>query len=290
MAVLSVERLKGMDLYDRNNEQAGDIRDLIVDPEDCAVRYALLGTGGVLSALGIQDRLFAIPIDRLSVGQDRIRLDADRGVLREAPSFSAYQPPEFTRDYERRLAEFWGVRLYWEQPGYHFVERRVVEVMAADVPTVRPDTSVAKVADLLDRTGNQTAAVVDERGQYVGTITSQDISEQVLGAKAPRRHAEESAEQRPATDVAQQERPETAKRERERADDTRPESGMGGFPEAAEPGIEGLDGWEARRRAEEQASHDARDTAREYESRTDRPGPEGPGRQRINEEDERRSP
>ncbi|MBI4497295.1 MAG: PRC-barrel domain-containing protein [Chloroflexi bacterium] len=192
MAVLSVERLKGMDLYDRENERVGNIVDVVVDPDDGGIRYVVASTGGALAALGIQDRLFAIPFEVLTIGADRAQVQAPRARLKDAPSFSPSQPPPFTREYERTLCEFWGLRPSWEQPGYRLRERRAGDLMDREAPTVRPDTPVEEVAHALARAGNLAVPVVDAQGRYLGLITAPQLTEQVVtGGRIPeRRHKE----------------------------------------------------------------------------------------------------
>ncbi|MBI4497345.1 MAG: PRC-barrel domain-containing protein [Chloroflexi bacterium] len=196
MAVLSVERLKGMDVYDREGQRVGNIRDVVLDAQEGCVHYALVGTGGVLSALGIEDKLFAVPCDRITIGEDRVRLEASRDILKEAPSFSPYQPPQFNREYERKLCDFWQITPYWEQPGYRVQERRVGDLMTRDVAAVHADALIGEAAEILARAGGMAVPVVDEQGRYLGLITAQNLAEVTLGqGKITERRHEEARSQ-----------------------------------------------------------------------------------------------
>ncbi len=86
--ILSASTLKGTDVKNRNNENIGKIKDLMVNTEDGHVEYAVLSFGGFL---GIGDKFFAVPIQALqfSTKDDDhiITLDMDKKKLEKAPGF-----------------------------------------------------------------------------------------------------------------------------------------------------------------------------------------------------------
>lgn len=66
---LRVSELIGMDVRNHENEDIGDIEDLVVDPKSGQIRYAAVSMGGFL---GLGDELFAVPWNAI-----KIKVEAD---------------------------------------------------------------------------------------------------------------------------------------------------------------------------------------------------------------------
>ncbi|REL37984.1 PRC-barrel domain containing protein [Rhodohalobacter sp. SW132] len=84
--ILSSSSITGQNVYNLKDENIGDIKDLMIDPNNAEVVYAVLSFGGFM---GIGNKLFAIPIEALQFSDkdESIRLDVDKEKLENAPSF-----------------------------------------------------------------------------------------------------------------------------------------------------------------------------------------------------------
>lgn len=84
--IISSSSITGQNVYNLKDENIGDIKDLMIDPNNAEVVYAVLSFGGFM---GIGNKLFAIPIEALQFSDkdETIRLDVDKEKLENAPSF-----------------------------------------------------------------------------------------------------------------------------------------------------------------------------------------------------------
>lgn len=92
-------------VYDPDDNQVGDTNDLLID-ESGKVTTVIIGVGGFL---GVGEKNIAIPFDALELSQNKdggtqLTLNASRGALEQAPSYSydneaqAWVPATETRD------------------------------------------------------------------------------------------------------------------------------------------------------------------------------------------------
>jgi sporulation protein YlmC with PRC-barrel domain len=79
--------LVGMEVRMKDNEKAGDIKDIVVDLSSGRIQYLVLSTGGFL---GIGDRLISIPLSVIQVPTDAdyLVINADKEMLINAPSLA----------------------------------------------------------------------------------------------------------------------------------------------------------------------------------------------------------
>ena len=84
--ILSSSTITGQSVSNLKDENIGDIKDLMIDPNSGEVLYAVLSFGGFM---GIGNKLFAIPLEALQFTDkdDTIRLDVSKEKLEDAPSF-----------------------------------------------------------------------------------------------------------------------------------------------------------------------------------------------------------
>ena len=61
-AVLSATSIDGNDIRNRQGEDLGKVKDLMIDLSDGSVSYAVVSYGGFL---GMGDKLFAVPFEAL---------------------------------------------------------------------------------------------------------------------------------------------------------------------------------------------------------------------------------
>jgi sporulation protein YlmC with PRC-barrel domain len=84
--VSRASKIIGTDVRNTKDEDLGDIKDLVVNPENGRVAYVVVSYGGVL---GMGDKLFAIPWSavRWTPDKDYFVLNMDKEALKNAPGF-----------------------------------------------------------------------------------------------------------------------------------------------------------------------------------------------------------
>jgi sporulation protein YlmC with PRC-barrel domain len=106
----------GMAVYNSAGDKLGKVEDLVFDPSNGHIRYAVLSFGGFL---GIGDKYFAIPMNHLSVdskkggitGSERYHfvLNVDKDRLKNAPGFDSKNWPDFgNAAYGTSVDQFYG--------------------------------------------------------------------------------------------------------------------------------------------------------------------------------------
>lgn len=85
-ALMGADTLLGNDVYNRDGEDLGDIKEFMIDMRTGRVAYAVLSFGGVL---GLGDKLFAVPWAALALdtANKRFTLNVPKGTLKDAPGF-----------------------------------------------------------------------------------------------------------------------------------------------------------------------------------------------------------
>ena len=92
--LLSSSSICSDSVHDPAGEKLGEIKDLMIDPSDGRVEYAVLSFGGFL---GLGDKYFAIPFERLQTDREheRMILNVDKERLKDAPGFDKDNWPDF---------------------------------------------------------------------------------------------------------------------------------------------------------------------------------------------------
>jgi len=92
--LLSATSINKDNVVNASGESLGEIKDLMVDPEDGRVVYAVLSFGGIL---GLGDKYFAVPFERLATDREnkRMVLNVDKKRLESAPGFAKDNWPDF---------------------------------------------------------------------------------------------------------------------------------------------------------------------------------------------------
>jgi|HigsolmetaAR201D_1030396.scaffolds.fasta_scaffold14308_2 Uncharacterized conserved protein len=91
--LLRATRLIGDRVRSRTGEDLGTIKDLVVDINTGYISYAVVSFGGVL---GLRDKLFAVPWDRLDVDtvNEEFIVNVERRTLEAAPGFDKHHWPD----------------------------------------------------------------------------------------------------------------------------------------------------------------------------------------------------
>ena len=107
--VLKGSDLIGMKVEGADGKKLGDIKDLVVDPTDGDIDYAVLDYGGFL---GVGDKYFAVPWEALQFSPDgkKVILDVTKKDLKQAPGFDKKHWPDLSsQDQAIVIYEFYGV-------------------------------------------------------------------------------------------------------------------------------------------------------------------------------------
>jgi len=93
LGALSASTIIGDPVRNSEDEDLGNIEELMIDLDTGCIVYAVLSFGGFL---GFADKLFAIPWVSLTVDREEkcFRLDIDQETLEKAPGFSKDHWPE----------------------------------------------------------------------------------------------------------------------------------------------------------------------------------------------------
>jgi len=86
--LVKVSDLLGKDVYNTTDDDLGDIKEIVVDPQRSRLTYFVLSSGGFL---GLGDKLFAIPWDELDIVRKENKLHTvlqiDKARLEKSPEF-----------------------------------------------------------------------------------------------------------------------------------------------------------------------------------------------------------
>ena len=105
--VLKASDLIGMNVHGTDGKKLGDIKDLVIDPEEGSVEYAVLEFGGFA---GVGDKYFAVPWEALQLDQTnkKLSLDVHKKDLKNAPGFDKNNWPDLSLN-EVDIYEFYEV-------------------------------------------------------------------------------------------------------------------------------------------------------------------------------------
>ena len=110
---LSASTLIGDRVVNRKGEDLGKIEDLMIDPEQGRVGYAVLSFGGFL---GMGDKFFAVPMQALKLSREdkSFVLDVDKERLKNAPGFDKDNWPDMgDRTFGKSVYSYYNTQPYW---------------------------------------------------------------------------------------------------------------------------------------------------------------------------------
>lgn len=96
------------DVYNRQDEDLGDIKEIMLDVHAGRISYAVLSYGGVFS---IGEKLFAVPWEALTLDTDKKRftLDVSKDDLKNAPGFDKDSWPNMSdQTWAKGIHTFYG--------------------------------------------------------------------------------------------------------------------------------------------------------------------------------------
>ena len=107
-ALMGADTLIGDEVYNHNDEELGDIKEIMLDMRTGQIAYAVLSFGGIL---GMGDKLFAVPWERLTLDtvNKRFLLNVDKSQLKDAPGFDKTNWPDMGSDaWNQQMEAFYG--------------------------------------------------------------------------------------------------------------------------------------------------------------------------------------
>lgn len=107
-ALMGADTLIGDDVYNHNDEELGDIKEIMLDMRTGQIAYAVLSFGGIL---GMGDKLFAVPWERLTLDtvNKRFLLNVEKGQLKDAPGFDKNNWPDMGSEaWNQQMEAFYG--------------------------------------------------------------------------------------------------------------------------------------------------------------------------------------
>lgn len=115
--LMGADTLLGNDVYNSQEEDLGDIKEIMLDMESGKVAYAVLSFGGILT---LGEKLFAVPWNalKLDTKNKRFLLDVDKERLEMAPGFNPDRWPDMADEtWAREVHSFYGTQPYSSQTG-----------------------------------------------------------------------------------------------------------------------------------------------------------------------------
>ncbi len=112
--VVKASDVVGVDVMNKEGEDLGEIKEIILDKISGEVRYVVLSFGGFL---GLGDKLFALPWKAISYDQeeDAFILNVDKERLKNAPGFDADSWPNMAnRTWEEGIHDYYDMDPYWK--------------------------------------------------------------------------------------------------------------------------------------------------------------------------------
>lgn len=107
-ALMGADTLLGNDVYNKDGEDLGDIKELMVDMASGKIAYAVLSFGGLM---GMGDKLFAVPWSALTLdtSKKRFTLDVLKDALKDAPGFDKSRwPTMLDKTWASNVHKFYG--------------------------------------------------------------------------------------------------------------------------------------------------------------------------------------
>ncbi|MGV7206296.1 PRC-barrel domain-containing protein [Oxalobacteraceae bacterium A2-2] len=108
--LMGADTLIGEDVYNRQEEDLGDIKEIMLDMRSGSVAYAVLSFGGWL---GMGDKLFAVPWQSLQLDtvNKRFILDVSKDHLKNAPGFDKDNWPDMaSTEFGTQIHSFYGTQ------------------------------------------------------------------------------------------------------------------------------------------------------------------------------------
>lgn len=114
--LMGADTLVGNEVYNREAQDLGEIKEIMLDMRSGRVSYAVLSFGGFL---GMGEKLFAVPWDALKLDTENKRfvLDVAKDRLDGAPGFDKTHWPDMADEtWEKSIHAYYGTKPHHDQP------------------------------------------------------------------------------------------------------------------------------------------------------------------------------
>jgi sporulation protein YlmC with PRC-barrel domain len=108
--LMGADTLLGNDVFNLQDEDLGDIKEIMLDVRAGRISYAVLSYGGVL---GIGEKLFAVPWSALTLATDnkRFTLDVAKDRFEGAPGFDKDNWPNMSNpEWAKDVHDYYGTQ------------------------------------------------------------------------------------------------------------------------------------------------------------------------------------
>jgi hypothetical protein len=114
--VVSASKIIGEAVVNRQNENLGEIHELVIDAREGRLAYAVLSFGGFM---GMGKKLFALPWEAFEFAstENKLILNVDKEKLKAAPGFDKDTKwPDFAdRTWGEGIYSYYGYAPYWKE-------------------------------------------------------------------------------------------------------------------------------------------------------------------------------
>jgi sporulation protein YlmC with PRC-barrel domain len=110
--LMGADTLVGNDVYNAQDEDLGDVKEIMLDMSTGRVSYAVLSFGGIL---GMGEKLFAVPWDalKLDTANKRFLLNVKKDDLDQAPGFDKDSWPDMAdQAWAKGIHDYYGTQPY----------------------------------------------------------------------------------------------------------------------------------------------------------------------------------
>lgn len=114
-ALMGADTLVGNDVYNLEDEDLGDVKEIMLDMRTGRVSYAVVAFGGFL---GVGDKLFAVPWHALKLDtvNKRFTLAVEKERLADAPGFDKDQWPDMAdATWAKGIHDYYGTQAQVEE-------------------------------------------------------------------------------------------------------------------------------------------------------------------------------
>ena len=114
--LMGADTLIGNDVYNKKDEDLGDIKEIMLDVHGGRIAYAVLSYGGFL---GMGEKLFAVPWNALTLdtANKRFVLNVEKDHLKDAPGFDKDKWPNMAdQSWSNAIHAYYGTKPYSDSP------------------------------------------------------------------------------------------------------------------------------------------------------------------------------
>jgi sporulation protein YlmC with PRC-barrel domain len=111
-SLMGADTLVGNDVYNAQDEDLGDVKEIMLDMSTGRVSYAVLSFGGIL---GMGEKLFAVPWSALTLDTEnkRFTLNVKKDSLDQAPGFDKDSWPNMAdQAWAKGIHDYYGTQPY----------------------------------------------------------------------------------------------------------------------------------------------------------------------------------